>query len=177
MTCCTPSVLLWFGSRDPYMIALSRVPMTCRRRRTDSESNKEQQELLTLTAMSSRQLLWPLPIFHASNVLSRGDAYCWNSGVYAPAVICLEVHTAPVHLARVALQVEMYPDGDVHHEIRAGPSITETKVATKIEKHAKHGEWIHLSVSSENARFILIVTHKSPSHVAWRRIRIWKFVE
>ncbi len=148
--------------------------MTLRKRKTSPQPPQQEVEIQHMTATSSSHLLWPLSIYHASNVLSNSSILYWNSGVYAPASICLEIHKFPIRLTRIALQIEMLPDGQVYHEIRAGPRKMGMQFACKIEGVVSHGNWISIPVDCENVRYITITTHVSPSFVAWRRIRVWK---
>ncbi len=136
----------------------------------------------SLTATSSSQYLWPLSIFHPSNVLSPSD-YSWNSGTYAPASIVIDLGNPPVFITRIALLTDMLPAvGKVSHQIRLG---TTSDTLHSVYWHngvTFHGEWtqFHLIETGglrRKIRFVEIITHKSPSWVAWRRIRVWKAVE
>jgi hypothetical protein len=136
----------------------------------------------SLTATSSSQYLWPLSRFHPSNVLSSSD-YSWNSGTYAPASIVIDLGNPPVCITRIALLTEMLPAiGKVSHQIRLG---TTSDTVHSVYWHngvTFHGEWTHFHLTEtggmqRKSRFVEIITHKSPSWVAWRRIRVWKAVE
>jgi hypothetical protein len=146
-----------------------------------------------LTASSDTRLLWPLTLFHAANVLDRSDGCWWNSGTFPPATLRLQLHGGPASLTRMALQVEMLPaTARVRHEIRVGLSADTMRTACWFEGVVSSREWIRVSLDCalqgvgdagdtealelrrRRVRFIEVVTHESPSYVAWRRIRVWQ---
>lgn len=166
----------------------------------DPPSQEEEIYPSSLTATSDTRLLWPLALFHAAHVLDRSDASCWwNSGVFPPATLRLQLlHGAPASLTRMALQTELMPAtatlARVRHEIRVGLSPDAMRSAGWFEGVVSTKEWIDIPLDCgelqlldgdntpadtpehqrRRARFIEIVTHESPSYVAWRRVRIWK---
>lgn len=174
-----------------------------RRPRAESSSNspisslppdhEEEIHSQRLNASSDTRLLWPLALFHAAHVLDRSDTCWWNSGVFPPATLRLQLHGAPALLTRMMLQTEMLPTAmtRVRHEIRVGLSPDAMRSAGWFEGVVSTKEWIEIPLDCEvqlidgdnpdtpehqrrRARFIEIVTHESPSYVAWRRVRIWK---
>ena len=174
---------------------------TCRRRQrskcspepNDPPSQEEEIYPSSLTATSDTRLLWPLALFHAAHVLDRSDTCWWNSGVFPPATLRLQLHGAPALLTRMVLQTEMLPTTmvRVRHEIRVGLSPNTMRSAGWFEGVVSTKEWIqiplddtfqwtddnHSDTTEQHRRrvqFIDIVTHESPSYVAWRRVRIWK---
>jgi hypothetical protein len=135
-----------------------------------------------LTATSSAQYLWPLPLFHVSNVLEC-NGYYWNAGCHAPASIRIDLGSNPVYVTRIALEAVMLPAmGKVRHEIKAGLTANELHTVCWYNGVAVDGEWIHLHTGNSagdlrrRSRFLEVKTHESPSWVAWSRIRVWKAV-
>ena len=132
-------------------------------------SNKE-SEVMSLTATSDT--MWSSERFHPRNVLC--EEYWWNSGRFAPATIRLRLNDGPARLTRIALQVEMWPEnGRVDHEIRAGLSPGSMRGVGWFEGSISSSDWIEIRLDSD-AQYIDIVTNKSPSFVAWRRIKVWR---
>jgi hypothetical protein len=157
----------------------------CRKKHSNNTEQLPLDEEITatsLTATSRSQYLWPLPIFHPSNVLSPSD-YNWNSGTYAPASIVIDLGSPPVYITRIALLTEMLPAvGKVSHQIRIGTNSDTLHSVCWYNGVSFHGEWTQIQLIEtgglqRKSRFVEIITHKSPSWVAWRRIRVWKAVE
>ena len=141
--------------------------MTCRRR-----NPAEETEIKSLTASSDYHLMWPLPRYHACNVLDSGDCI-WNAGKHPPASIQIKLTDGPQHVTHMELQTEMSPlRAFVHHVIKAGKSQDTMRVAGCIRGPVSHGEWIHVAVN-DDAQFINIATIESPSYVAWKNIRVY----
>ena len=162
--------------------------MACRRRTKDTapastsvQSGEEEIASSNLKASSNTYYLWPFPLFHPSNVLSNND-YPWNSGSYAPASIVLDLGPSPVYITRIALLTEMLPAmGKVRHQIRVGITPDALHSVCWFNGVSLHGEWTQIQLAEEGelrrkSRYIQIITHESPSWVAWRRIRVWKAV-
>ena len=167
--------------------------MLCRRRKADQSampdthppsSTEDEIPPARLTATSDTRLMWPFTLFHASNVLLQSDFYWWNAGTFAPATLRLEIGGTPARLTRIALQTEMEPaTARVRHEIRVGLSREAMRTVNWFEEVVASKDWIVLSLFEDDdghrrrrVRFIEVVTHTSPSYVAWRRIRVWKAV-
>ena len=102
-----------------------------------------------------------------SNTLSNNENEVWNSGRFAPACIRYEFETS-VRCTRVELLPCMSPEsGDVIHEIRAGSDVF------RFSGRAVDRTWINAEIKAERVKSIEIHTLKSPSWVAWRRVRFW----
>jgi hypothetical protein len=132
-----------------------------------------------LAASSPTYYLWPFPLFHPCNVLSKTDCH-WNSGSYAPAFILLDLGTEPICITRIELLTEMLPaTGRVQHQIRIGLTPDTLHNVCVYSGVVNHSEWIQIQLgmhgyTRRRSRYIEIRTHESPSWVAWRRIRVWK---
>jgi hypothetical protein len=167
--------------------------MACRRRKSAAVKRSatalslpppdEEIQPTSLTATSDTRLLWPLPVFQASHVLLHNDDCVWNAGTFPPATLRLELRGTPARLTRMALQTEMEPaTARVRHEIRIGPSLDAMRTASWFDGTVSTKSWIEIELDGcedeerrpRPVRFIEIVTHDSPSYVAWRRIRVWK---
>jgi hypothetical protein len=169
--------------------------MACRRRKSATVARStatlplpppdEEIPPTSLTATANTRLLWPLPVFQASHVLLQSDDHWWNAGTFPPATLRLELRGTPARLTRVALQTEMEPaTARVRHEIRTGLSLDAMRSASWFDGTVSTQSWIEIALYSDDdaerrprpVRFIEVVTHDSPSYVAWRRIRVWKAV-
>ncbi len=132
--------------------------------------------MTALRASSDSHFLWPLPLFHPSNVLAH-DKRCWNSGGSAPASIRIHLGNTPVHVTRIALQAEMVPAmGSVSHEIRLGDTQATLRGVYWYNGICTDGEWMEINLPHRMSCLLEVVTHSSPSWVAWRRIRVWRGV-
>ncbi len=158
-----------------------------RRRKCAKEGNKndatseEEISTSTLSASASSHYLWPFSIYCASHVLTFDKNY-WNSGTFAPASITIDIGTMPVYVTRVALLTVMEPKtGKVRHQIRVGSTLEDMHSVCWYNGVIGDDEWMQVQLSDGNnnnprrkSRFVQILTHESPSFVAWRRIRLWK---
>jgi hypothetical protein len=151
--------------------------MLSRRRPQAPQHKQADVEINALGASSASHYMWPLSLFHPSNVLVRDEEWCWNSGVFAPASILLHLGNTPIHVTRIAMQTEMVPEmGKVSHQIRLGDTRDTLQSACWYNGVCTNGEWTDIDLSSDPhrmSRFLEVVTHNSPSWVAWRRIRVW----
>ncbi len=132
-------------------------------------------EMTALKASSDSHHLWPFSRFCPSNVLTCGD-YHWNAGTFAPASIVIDLGTLPVYVTQIALLAEMEPKtGKVCHQIRLGLTRDTLHSVCWYSGVSQHGEWLQLQLDARReSRFVEVVTHESPSWVAWRRIRVWR---
>jgi hypothetical protein len=102
-----------------------------------------------------------------SNTLSTDENEVWNSGRFAPVCIRFEFEKS-VRCTRVELLPCMSPEsGTVIHEIRAGSDVF------RFSGRAVDSKWINAEINAERIKSIDIQTLKSPSWVAWRRVRFW----
>ena len=168
---------------------------TCRRRKpldreggdrangTESSNSRcEEEELLPISVTSAASHhLWPLTLFHPSHVLFDSEFY-WNAGAFAPASILLELSNSPVYVTRISLVPVMLPAmGKVRHEIRLGLDPQTLRNACWYNGVCVDGGWIHIQLEENGelrrrSRYLEVMTHESPSWVAWRRIKVWKAI-
>lgn len=99
----------------------------------------------------------------------------WNARSFAPAWIRFDLgHTAPP-IERLELLPSMEPKtGTVEHRIRVGQTASSLDTVAIIGGPCRDREWIRCKFpQARRARFVEIFTTKSPSWVAWIRVRIW----
>ena len=137
-----------------------------------------------LTATSRSHYLWPFPLFQASNVLESNDSYYWNAGGFAPATIRIDIgSTAAYYVTRIVLEAVMVPAmGKVRHEIRLGLTQDTVHSVFWYTGVTVDGECLQIQLVKglddlrRRSKILEVVTHESPSWVAWRRIRVWRAV-
>jgi hypothetical protein len=170
--------------------------MQCRRRtthkltnsrveNTDSSKCHRDEEIppTMLTATSKSHYLWPLSLFEASNVLEPSEYYYWNAGRFAPATLRIDIANTAVYVTRIELEAVMVPAmGKVRHEIRLGRTQDTMHTAYWFTGVTIDGECVQIQLVNgtddlrSRSNILEIITHESPSWIAWRRIRVWKAV-
>lgn len=135
-----------------------------------------------LTATSKSHYLWPFSFFQASNVLEPNDYY-WNAGGFSPATIHIDIGGggAAAYITRIVLEAVMVPVmGKVRHEVRLGLTPDTMHTVYWYTGVTVDGECLTIQLVNSTddlrrrSKILEIITHESPSWVAWRRIRVWK---
>jgi hypothetical protein len=96
----------------------------------------------------------------------------WNSGAFAPGWIQLDLGE-PVTISRVRLDTQQTPSGPTSHEILGGLTPDSLTSLGTLEGNTADAQWLELHVKAQ-ARYVKIVTLKSPSWVGWREIEVYK---
>ena len=97
----------------------------------------------------------------------------WSSGQHAEQWIQIDLG-AQRRVSRVNLLVSQYPAGDTIHQIWAGSSEDDLKMANEFRGYSADGDALEFipAPGLENMRIIRIVSVESPSWIAWREIEI-----
>jgi len=125
---------------------------------------------------ASSDYAWPAAwIACPSNVLDADESTLWNARAFAPAWIRFDLGPAAPCVARLELLPSMAPtEGETEHRIQMGTSLSNMSTAMTLAGTCRDRDWIVCKLSqSRRARFVQILTTRSPSWVAWVRIRIW----
>lgn len=108
----------------------------------------------------------------AASVFDHDLQTNWNSGAFAPGWIQLDLG-APVTISRVRLYTVQTPAGPTRHEILGGLTPDSLTSLGALEGNTADGQGLELQVKAQ-ARYVRVVTVKSPSWVGWREIEVYK---
>jgi hypothetical protein len=149
------------------------------RHRREKRPPKHQEEVApeniwAVTASSDYK--WPAAwIACPSNVLDLDETTMWNARTFAPAWIRFDLGPSAPCVTRLELLPSMKPtEGEIEHQIQMGTSLCNMSTAVTINGKGGDREWIVCRLpQSRRTRFLEVLTTRSPSWVAWVRIRIW----
>lgn len=125
---------------------------------------------------ASSDYAWPAAwIASPSSVLDPDESTMWNARSFAPAWIRFDLGHAALPIERLELLPSMEPKvGTVEHRIRMGQNASSMDTVAIVGGPCRDREWIHCRFPQpRRARFVEILTTKSPSWVAWIRVRLW----
>jgi len=128
----------------------------------------EKITIKTVTASASGAATSP-----PTNVTDGDIKTPWSAGGPAPQWIQLDLGEES-SVSRLRLNVSQTPLGPTTHEVYGGPTPDQLKLLGTLEGTTQDSQWIELSVSANNVRYLKIATVKSPSWVAWREIEVFK---
>jgi hypothetical protein len=109
----------------------------------------------------------------ATNVNDGDIKTPWSAAGPAPQWIQLDFGEES-SVSKVRLNVSQTPPGLTTHEVYGGPTPDQLKLLGTLEGTTQDSQWIELSVSATNVRYLKIATVKSPSWIAWREIEVFK---
>lgn len=94
----------------------------------------------------------------------------WNSGAGAPQTLTLDLGDE-VTLSGLVLVPEMTPDGPAHHVIKISTDGVSFQSAGAVSGAMASGVAYELTLPQPiRARFVRVITARSPSWVAWREV-------
>jgi RHS repeat-associated protein len=92
---------------------------------------------------------------------------------FAPQWIQLDLGSAH-NLSKIRLAVAQYPDGQTTHEVYGGPSADNLTLLGSLSGWTSNGQWLELTTSAANVRYVKVLTTSSPSWVAWGEIEVYE---
>jgi len=169
-----------FGSVNLFAMALSLALSVACSRGGDAA---KQQQTQTSSATNEKELSPPGRITISAATASSGPDSAasvfdhdlqttWNSGAFAPGWIQLDLGE-PLTISRVRLYTVQTPAGPTRHEILGGLTPDSLTSLGALEGNTADGQWLELQARAQ-ARYVRVVTVKSPSWVGWREIEIYK---
>jgi len=150
-----------------------------RRRLSEPRRVVEEEEIAPeqiWSVSASSDYAWPAAwIASPSSVLDPDESTMWNARSFAPAWIRFDLGHAALPIERLELLPSMEPKvGTVEHRIRMGQNASSMDTVAIVGGPCRDREWIHCRFPQpRRARFVEILTTKSPSWVAWIRVRLW----
>ncbi len=79
-------------------------------------------------------------------------------------------------VTRLRLQVEQAPAGPTHHIIYGGPTPNPQAEIGRFQQSTQALQWLELTGTLHDIRYVRIVTVDSPSWVSWREIEVYRAV-
>jgi hypothetical protein len=106
-------------------------------------------------------------------VLDGDTATHWGAGSHPPQWIQLDLGEE-TSISEVRLCISQTPDGPTTHEVYAGATPEQLKLIGTLAATTQDNQWIELSASANNVRYVKILTVNSPSWVGWREIEVYR---
>lgn len=126
-----------------------------------------------------------LPFYAVDDI--EGPGHYWNSG-YIPNFVdspqpagvekgeWIEVDLGEARdISRIRLQIQQSPAGSAVHKVFAGLYPDPKFQIASFDAYFESEKWIEAGIESVRARYIRVLTTKSPSWVAWNKIRVYGF--
>lgn len=115
--------------------------------------------------------------YFPDNVVNLSDSL-WNSGGYAPQWIQLELSQLQI-ITSIRLKVVQYPSGGTITNIYAGSDTNNLTSVKQFNQNTTNGDELSVSFPTPipNVKYIKVETTKSPSWVAWGKIKVYGIVD
>ncbi len=97
----------------------------------------------------------------------------WSAGDTVPQWIQIDLGE-PTTISTVLLDVAQFPAGPTSHQVYGGPTPDNLKPLGTLDGNTTDDQWLTLSVTASDVRYLKVMTVKSPSWVSWKEIEVYK---
>jgi len=109
----------------------------------------------------------------AKNAVDGDVTTQWSAGGPAPQWIQLDLGEE-MSVSKIRLLSSQVPAGATTHQVYAGTAPDQLQLIGTLDGTTQDNQWLELTPSVSNIRYLKINTTKSPSWTAWREIEIFK---
>ncbi len=96
----------------------------------------------------------------------------WVVDGFAPQWIQLDLGQS-ANLSQVRLSVQQDPAGQTVHEVWGGATPGSLTLLGTLSGYTQSGQWLELTTTAQNVRYVRVVTTGSPSWVAWNEVEVY----
>lgn len=139
------------------------------RLRATSAHGQGDVKLQTVGATASQNHSAP---YDASHAINGNLNDLWSAGAFAPQWIQVDLGQAKA-ISRVRLLVDQLPDGHTTHEVYGGATPDTLTLLGTFDGDTSFHQWLELSSTASNIRYIKVSTTASPSWVGWAEIEVY----